>query len=200
MVGLLLAAHVATGLWWYADGKSGLLRALVFDRAPNFRVASLGQHQKLIEEGQLWRWFTSVWLHNGAVHLLINASGLWILGRLMEPWIGAWRWIGVFVLGGIGGSMASSFVGVTQSDGASGGGFALMAAMWVLGYRVRNRIDEWDRQLLGPIWTGLLIGNLLLGLLIPFVDAAAHAGGLLVGLAAGALLPQPASNVAASSD
>lgn len=191
VIAAVVLVHVVTGAWWYLKGRTGLLGAFVLDRPPNFRVAVFGQHQKLVEEGQQWRWFTSVWLHTGLLHLLINASGLWVLGRVLEPWIGPLRWLAVFVLGGLAGSVASSAVGVTQSDGASGGAFALMGAVWVLAWREQARLDAADRRLLGPVWTALLLGNLVLGLALPFVDAAAHAGGLLLGLMAGAVMPSP---------
>jgi rhomboid protease GluP len=184
----LVAVHVATGLWWYGEGRGELLANLVFDRAPGFRVAVGGQHQRWIDAGQTWRWLTSVWLHTGLAHLFVNVSGLWLLGRVIEPWIGSVRWFALFVVGGVAGSVASSLVGVTQSDGASGGGFALIGAIWVLGWRLSERLEADERQLLGPIWSAMLIGNLVLGLVLPFVDAAAHAGGLVLGILAGALL------------
>ncbi|TNE85017.1 MAG: rhomboid family intramembrane serine protease [Deltaproteobacteria bacterium] len=191
VVGVVVVVHVVSGLWWYAEGKGDLVRALVYDRTPGFRVAVGGQHAKLIEQGQYWRWFSSVWLHTGLAHLAVNASGLWALGRFLEPWIGAARWLAIFVAGGVAGSLASSFVGVTQSDGASGGGFALMGALWVLAWREWARLDDYDRRLLGPVWSAVLVGNLLLGLVLPFVDASAHAGGLVVGVVAGLLVPHP---------
>lgn len=188
LIAVLVLVHLGTGLWWQSGGRGTLLTALVYDRPPGFRVAVGGQHARWIEAGQYWRWLTSVGLHTGLGHLLINTSGLWVLGRLLEPWIGPLKWLAVFTLGGIAGSVASSLVGVVQSDGASGGGFALMGVLWVLGWRLSDRLDADDRRLLGPVWSAVLVGNLVLGLLLPFVDAAAHAGGLLLGVAAGAVL------------
>jgi rhomboid protease GluP len=187
LLAVLVLAHVISGLWYEDD----LVRALIYDRPKRFRAAVGGQHQALIEQGQYWRWVSSAFLHTGFWHLAFNLSGLWVLGKILEPWIGGLRWFAIFVLGGLAGSMASSFAGVTQSDGASGGGFALIGALWVLGWRVWDRLDAHDQKLLGPVLSGFLVLNLVMGLALPFVDAAAHAGGLVLGVVAGLVVPKP---------
>ena len=191
LCGGLVAAHLLGGAWLWLTTDADLLAMLFLDRPRELRIAVGGQHQVLIERGAQWRWLSSVFLHTGAVHLAVNVTGLWALGRLLEPWIGGARWLGVFVGGGLCGSIASSMVGVTQSDGASGGGFARMGALWVLAWRVRTQLHPEDRRLFGPVLSGFLLLNLALGLAIPFVDAAAHAGGLIFGVLAGWLLAPP---------
>lgn len=179
----LVVVHLGSGLaaMWRRPALS-LLDAWLWSRPPGIRIVVGGQHAPLIEDGALWRLATSVMLHVDALHLSLNAIALATLGRLLEPWIGGirlWAW---FALGGVGGSVASQLVGIRQSDGASGGAFALLGAAIVLGWRWRERLDPPDRRLMGPVLWAFLVLNLIASLLVPAVDAAGHTGGLLVGL------------------
>ena len=71
---------------------------------------------------------------------------------------------------------------MVQSDGASGGAFALLAVAVVVGFRWRRRLQVDDARLLGPVFAVVLVLNLVLSFAIPAVDAAAHLGGLVAGL------------------
>ena len=164
----------------------GLFWAIVFDRSVQMRVTAGGQYAPLIEDGQWWRLVRSLWLHADLAHVAVNALAIVVLGRLLEPWIGSVRLVWWFVLGGVGGSIASHLMGLTQSDGASGGAFALLGALGVLGWRMRARLGSEDRVLATRWIPGLAIANLVLSVLLPFVDVVGHLGGLSVGLALGA--------------
>ena len=49
--------------------------------------------QDLVEQGQLWRYFSAHWVHVGWMHLLLNASGLVICVILTHPGWSASRWL-----------------------------------------------------------------------------------------------------------
>jgi hypothetical protein len=78
---------------------------------------------------------------------------------------------------------------VPQSDGASGGAFALLAGGVVLGLGWRARWAPEDRRLVGPVLLAFLVGNGLLGCVIPGIDAVGHAAGALVGAGLAAVDP-----------
>ena len=179
---MLVVVHLI-GAWheWQA-GLSGFWEGAIFERDTRFRVSVGGQHAGLVEVGEVWRLWTSVLLHVDAIHLVVNSVALISLGRLLEPWVGSVRWVSWFILGGLSGSVASFLVGVVQSDGASGGAFALLGAVAVVGLRVRHRLDAREAVLMGPVLWGFLILNLLLPVFLPFIDSAAHIGGLAMGL------------------
>jgi len=184
VVVLIAAVHVATASVEAWLGKEGLVAGLLFEREVWFRVAVGGKHAARLG-GEPWRVATSVLLHGNAVHLVVNALALGALGRVLEPWTGGPRLVAWFVAGGLLGSAASVLAGVRMSDGASGGAFALLGAAVVLGWRVRGRLDAEDRRVTGPVLGGFLALNLALSLALPFVDAAAHLGGLAAGVALG---------------
>ena len=184
----LMILHVGTAVYEWQSGMSGLWEGLVWERNTRFRVSVGGQHAGLVEVGEVWRLWTSVLLHVDALHLLFNSVALISLGRILEPWVGSIRWLSWFILGGLSGSVASFLAGAVQSDGASGGAFALLGAAAVLGLRVRHRLDEREALLLGPVLWGMLVLNLVLPLFFPFIDGIAHLGGVVMGLFLGAFV------------
>jgi rhomboid protease GluP len=182
LVWVLVALHVGTAVYEWQSGLSGLWDGLIWERDTRFRVSVGGQHAGLVEVGEVWRLWTSVLLHVDGLHLLFNSVALISLGRILEPWIGSIRWLSWFILGGLSGSVASFFAGVVQSDGASGGAFALLAAAAVLGLRERHRLDAREALLMGPVLWGFLVLNLLIPLFLPFIDGIAHLGGAAMGV------------------
>ena len=196
LVAVLLLVHIGSGaalLYWDAADWP---EALVMPRGVRARVMVGGQHFLPVMRGRWWRLFTSVLLHVDALHLLLNASSIWILGWMLEPRVGPWRLLAWFSLGGLAGSVLSHELGVRQSDGASGGAFALLAIAVMVGWRIRATLDEDDRMLWGPLLQGFFLLNLVLSFVLPFLDAAAHVGGMALGLAIGAVAPLKRGRVA----
>ncbi|MEZ4321307.1 MAG: rhomboid family intramembrane serine protease [Myxococcota bacterium] len=181
LVGALVVAHVATAVLYAERARATLVGALFLERSLRLRVTAGGQYAPLVSDGQVWRLVRSVGLHADGLHLLVNCVAIAVLGRLLEPWIGPVRLLWWFALSGVGGSIASHLAGLTQSDGASGGAFGLLGAMLVLGVRNRHRLDDEDRPIVTRWLPGFLVLNLVISVLLPFVDAVGHVGGLLVG-------------------
>lgn len=181
-MGLLVAVHAVTAVVEWRAGFAPLRDALVLERDLRFRVAVGGQYQPLVAAGEVWRLWTSVLLHVDLVHLTLNVAALYGLGRLLEPWVGGLRLLAWFLVGGLTGSMVAYLAQVGQSDGASGGAFALLGAAVVLGWDLRDRLPGADRRVVGPWLWALLALNLGLSFAVPSVDASAHLGGLGMGL------------------
>ncbi len=190
VVASLVAIHIVSGVWWMSTGEVDVWGAMAASRSIPFRVAVGGQYGPLVWSGEVWRLFTSVALHADALHLAVNAVSLVALGRMLEPWVGTWRWLALFWAGGVAGSLTSHGVGLLQSDGASGGGLALVGAAAVLGWRHRHDLIPEDRRLYGPILWAFIALNAALSLALPFVDAAGHSGGFVAGVLLG-WLPRP---------
>src|SRR5215203_7299658 len=88
-----------------------------------------GVSQATIADGDYWRLVTAGFLHAGPFHLLTNMLALWILGTMIEPALGKWRFALVYfvsLLCGSFGALLLSPDGLTV--GASGAVFGLMAA------------------------------------------------------------------------
>ncbi|RMF30636.1 MAG: rhomboid family intramembrane serine protease, partial [Candidatus Nitrosothermus koennekii] len=49
--------------------------------------------------------FTSIFIHLDAIHITFNSVALLFLGRIIEPYIGSYRFLGVYLASGIAGGI-----------------------------------------------------------------------------------------------
>ncbi|HKI05017.1 MAG TPA: rhomboid family intramembrane serine protease [Thermoanaerobaculia bacterium] len=146
----------------------------------------------LVFQGQYWRLVSSMFLHIGFVHLLVNGWALYQLGSLFELLMGSRRMLLVYFVSGTAGSIASLFFTGGLSAGASGAIFGLMGALIAFLLRHRENLTPQAKSLLMQLlfWAGL---NVFLGFNIPGIDNAAHLGGCAAGMLLGlALSRRPA--------
>jgi membrane associated rhomboid family serine protease len=157
------------------------LQMLLGDFAPTYEIASnfvppgtqIGEVYTGIDDGALYRLFTSMFIHYGILHLLLNMWALWMLGRNLEAALGPARFTALYLLSGLGGSVAGYlFSPESISAGASGAIFGLFAALFVVLKRLRR-----DTSSVVPV----LVINLVLTFTIPNISIAGHLGGLVVG-------------------
>jgi membrane associated rhomboid family serine protease/Flp pilus assembly protein TadD len=147
--------------------------------------------------GQWWRLATYMFLHGGILHIAFNMWCLWDLGAMAESLYGRWTFAAIYLITGIGGGLAS--VGWNPgvlSVGASGAIFGLAGALIASFYLGEFSLP---REAIGGTLRSLLIFagfNLFFGSMFGAgIDNACHIGGLVSGLALGALIarfaPQP---------
>jgi membrane associated rhomboid family serine protease len=144
----------------------------------------------LIASGEYWRLFTSMFLHIGIMHLFFNGYALFILGTEVERLFGWQRFLAIYLLSGLYGSLASYAFSDSLSAGASGAIFGLIGALATYFALHRQQLGKWgQRRLMNILF--LIAINLFLGLTQPWIDNWAHMGGLAAGLALGwALAPR----------
>lgn len=133
---------------------------------------------------QPWRLVTSVFLHGGIIHLLVNMLALFSLGQTLEESIGRIPFLLVFLISGITGNLLSIQWNLFMiSVGASGAIFGLFGfdIVQTIG-QYKGNMSRSIRTLLSSAIYVLLIT--LIGFLLPF-DNAAHIGGLIAGILLG---------------
>ncbi len=180
---LLLALNAAV---WAAMTASGVSAT---DPSGHDLVRWGSNVSTLTLPGQPWRLLTSVFVHAGAAHLLLNALSLWLLGVLLEARVGAVRLLAVYLASGLAGSLATLWYhrGGINSVGASGAIFGLYGFLLALLLGKQLVLDKFDRRAMLGLVVYLVLSNLIAGL-SGNVDNAAHLGGLLAGaLVAGPL-------------
>lgn len=146
----------------------------------------------ILEQGQWYRIFSSMFLHFGAPHLINNMLVLFVLGQRLEPTVGRLRFLLIYIAGGLGGNFISLFWDMRTGDysvsaGASGAVFAVMGGMIYVIIRHRGRVaDLTMKQMLI-----MAAFSLYFGLASEGVDNAAHAGGLLCGFLSAVIFYHP---------
>lgn len=133
-----------------------------------------------VARGQLYRLITAAFLHANVAHIAFNMLALVIFGPLVEAAMGRVRFLTLYLLAALGGSVCSYFLGPINviGVGASGAIFGVLGAWFVIAQARHADV----RAIL------VLIGiNLALSFSDPAIDWRAHVGGLLTGLVVGAL-------------
>lgn len=184
----LLIFHGVSGAWaWQAGWVDGPFEAWLGVRSLKLRILLGGQYLPLVADGSWWRLAASGWVHADGLHLAVNGVALVVLAQLLVPLVGNVRWLGILLLGVWAGSWVSHLSGIPQSDGASGGAFALLGAGTAVGLRWPD-VAPVDRALLVRGLGAVALLNVALSLAVPLLDVAAHVGGWAGGLLAGGVL------------
>ena len=128
---------------------------------------------------QYYRAFTAMWLHASFQHIFFNMITLLIVGPALEVLLGKMRFITLYLLAGLGGSVGSYLLGPhgELGIGASGAIMGVLGGYLVVGVRRRLPVQ--------PVAI-LLVINLVIGFW-GNVDWRAHLGGLAVGAVLGLL-------------
>ena len=141
-----------------------------------------------------WRFLTSAFLHSerSFFHILLNMVALWAVGPYLEVQLGRARFVTLYLLSAVGGSvmvLASAALG--WSDwfggvvGASGAIFGLFGAAFVVMWRSGHPAQS---------ILGIIAINMVFSFVVPGISWQGHLGGLVVGAliaAAYAFVPQP---------
>ena len=144
----------------------------------------------IVQNGEYWRLITNAFLHIGSFHFFLNMGILFILGNLLEGLYGRSRYIILYLVSAIGGSLASLiFVRAAIGAGASGAIFGLMGVIVALGLRHKDRLPLRRGRVFGMRLLPFIALDVALGFFIPHINISAHVGGLAVGFGAGLILP-----------
>ncbi|MEI2777936.1 MAG: rhomboid family intramembrane serine protease [Tetrasphaera sp.] len=144
--------------------------------------ASLRVYQELafapaIGDQQPWRFVTAAFLHGPLIHILFNMFALWMLGPYVEQLLGRARFLALYLLSALGGTVAYLWMTPVTSRvglvGASGAVFGLFGSLIALNSSLGRTTHG--------IWLNLAI-NAVLPFLYPAIAWQAHIGGFLTGL------------------
>jgi rhomboid protease GluP len=173
---MVFAAMTFSGLSAWNPGSIGLLNWGAND----------GIHTLL---AQPWRMLTSNYVHIGLIHIALNMWCLWNLGLLAERIFPPWTYFLVYTFCGLAGSLVSIVHDPTRlSAGASGAVFGLAGALISALYLGRLPVHPSAMKATLKSLLSFAGYNLFFGAVVPAIDNSAHLGGLLTGLAFGAVL------------
>ncbi len=127
-----------------------------------------------VADGEHYRLLTAAFLHGGVLHILLNMLALAQLGPVLEAALGRLRFVVLYGVSALGGSVLSYLLSdpLQLGVGASGAIFGLFGAYYV----VERRFGRDTRSI-----ATLLVINLVITFAVPIIDWRAHLGGLVTG-------------------
>jgi membrane associated rhomboid family serine protease len=134
-----------------------------------------------IAHGEWYRLITSTFLHSlpaqgafGILHIVLNMWWLWRLGPAVEEVLGRLRFVLLYLLSGLGGSVLLYLIApATGAVGASGAIFGLAAAYYITSRRLNRPLAESGQiMVLFVVWMVVSAA---------FTSWQGHLGGLLTG-------------------
>lgn len=129
---------------------------------------------------EYYRLITGAFLHGNLFHLFSNCYALLIIGRQVESFYGKKKFLIIYFMSLLMGSLLSITLSETASVGASGAIFGLMGALLYFGYFYRVYIGSTWKDNILPV----IILNLILSFIVPGIDYFGHIGGLIGGILA----------------
>lgn len=188
----LIAINVAAFLFsnYYASGTS---------RGYDSALVTLGALVPTrIEDGDVWRLFTAMFLHANFEHIFLNMISLMYVGVLAERLYGSRKFLIIYLCSGLTGSVASVFYNQYFGDpnsigiGASGAIFGIVGALLTLRFQRSEVVPLSVRRGITSSILPIALLNLVgAKLLVPNVDESAHVGGLIGGIVFSFLFPLP---------
>ncbi len=128
-----------------------------------------------VDHGDWWRLFTSMFLHWNLIHIGSNMLALWFIGSVVEQYLGAARFVPLYLVSGLAGSAGALLQAPTTFiAGASGAVFGILGAMLILEWNVTGKPA-------GQAMTWIVI-NLAISFGIPGITWGGHIGGLVGGI------------------
>lgn len=140
---------------------------------------SLYRHMVLfgpyVPHGGWYRLVTAMFLHENLLHIGFNMYALFVIGRVVEQYLGTTRYIGLYFVSGLAGSAGALLQTPLQPVlGASGAIFGILGAMMVLEWQATGRLAGQAAALVAI--------NLGLSFVIPGISWGGHVGGLIGGV------------------
>ncbi|XP_016463031.1 inactive RHOMBOID-like protein 8 [Nicotiana tabacum] len=197
-LGAFIATMIVNDCWENSHGDCALKPLRRFSFQPLSENPLLGPSASALDEigalrktlltnnHQLWRIFSSPWLHAGLFHLIINLSSVIFVGIHLEQEFGPLRIGVIYILSAITGSLvAALFIQDRPSVSSSG------ALVGLLGTLLSSVIRNWKlytNKFAGLVATmTILMTTLVLGL-IPYINNFANIGGFMSGFLLGFVL------------
>ena len=179
---VLALANAGVFAWELAEGAG------FGPPSPDWMIAHGGNFGPLTLGGEEWRLFTSMFLHYGALHIVMNLIGLVDGGRHVERMYGRAGFVALYLVSGLAASLATSLRANVVSAGASGAIFGVFGAFGAFLFLHRDRLDraEVSRQSRGLLI--FLAYNVWFGMTAQGIDLVAHLGGLVAGFVVGLAL------------
>ena len=194
LVPLILGGNIAVYLLMILVAGGSFVKQFLSLNDIGTLVAFGAKTNELLRQGEWFRLITPIFLHGGLLHLASNSWALWTVGPLVEKLYGPARFSLLYLFAGVGGVLGSYAGSASRppfvpSVGASGAIFGLFGTLLVFGYKYRRELPGHFQRSIRSGILPVIVLNLFLGFSLPFIDNAAHIGGLITGALLALVLP-----------
>ena len=154
---------------------------------PMYLKGALYGYEIFVEE-QSYRFISSMFMHSGAMHIVMNVLSLYMIGQVLEKLFKPLTYLSIYFVTGILGSLFYLFITPEgQAVGASGAIFGMFGALAGFAWIHRKTMHDEFIRFMRSFGMVLLL-NLGLGLAIPEIAMSAHIGGLIAGIVSGMIM------------
>jgi membrane associated rhomboid family serine protease len=131
------------------------------DACENLSDWIFNMNTAMVNQGQIWRFFTNVFSHYGLEHMLFNMPVIYFTGKYIEPKIGTIKWVAVFLCSSFVASMSWYLTGANMisTGGSSLGLYAFIALYFLYSFEKGNQIRSRAYEFIF-IFIYFMIGNI----------------------------------------
>jgi GlpG protein len=172
---VIVLCGVVTALTRFGEDEPMLRRLIISNYIPMQWTAALPE----VREGQFWRLITPCFIHFDVLHLLGNASWMYLFGRVIEQTRTRTRFVTLLLLIALGSNIAQYFVAGPMFGGLSGVDCGLFGYLW---FKTHFRPEAGFA--LAPDQTIFFAGWMIIcltGLAGPIANTA-HIAGMILGM------------------
>jgi membrane associated rhomboid family serine protease len=142
----------------------------------------------VIKHGEYYRLLTYMFLHTTVIHLGVNMLGLLAFGRITENIFGTNRFLAIYFFGGVLSGVAHLLLRPDEpAVGASGAILAIFGAVGVGIWKLKAVLPESLRKRYLWMMVAIAMSQIVMDQFIPHIAVFAHLGGLIAGIALGAV-------------
>ncbi|CAN5371743.1 hypothetical protein BH11CYA1_BH11CYA1_32880 [soil metagenome] len=162
-----------------------------FKLAPDLAISIFNKgllSSAVIKQGEYYRLFTYMFLHSNVIHLGVNMLGLLAFGRITENIFGTNRFLAIYFFGGVLSGVAHLMLRPDEpAVGASGAILAIFGAVGMGIWKLKAVLPESLRKRYLWMMAAIASSQLVMDQIIPHIAIFAHLGGLIAGIALGAV-------------
>lgn len=152
-----------------------------------FQIGGLNGYYVVLY-GEVYRLFSSMFLHNDIIHISMNMLSIYMVGRMVEHLFSTSAYLAIYFISGLFGNFAYIYLNPTDwAVGASGALFGVFGALAGFAFVHRQRMGREFIAFMQNFGIVLLI-NFFIGVIFPNIAISAHVGGLIAGVIGGFII------------
>ena len=142
----------------------------------------------VVVQGEFYRLLSSMFMHSGALHILMNMLSIYFLGLMVERLFRPMAYLSLYFITGLWGSFVFMYWNpIGSAVGASGAIFGIFGALAGFAWVHRKTMQAQFQSFMKDFGMVIVL-NFVIGVIFDSIAMSAHIGGLIAGLIGGAMI------------